>query len=288
MSTEPLEGKTALVTGATSGIGGGIAFCLAQRRARVVIVARDRSKGEKAAQEIRTRSGNPHVECMVADLSSQSALRELSQAVHSEYPQLQILVNNAVVLSKKRLTSPDGLELMFATNHLAYFLLTNLLRDLLKANSPCSIWNITAPSTTQLNFDDLQGARKFSAIQQFGASKTANLLFTFALARRLEGSRVVVNAYHPGLARSNLMREAPLLMRIVSAPMYLTAAPPERAAMGLVELAATNAGGANGQFFHGTKSISAPAYTQDRQVQERLWKISAELVGFPTETEILS
>lgn len=286
-----LQGKHCLVTGATSGIGKAIALGIAQQGARVVIVARDAARGARAVADIRAESGNSQVDCLIADLSSQAAIRKLADAYQAKYSRLHVLVNDAVVLKQKRETTPNGLELMFATNHLAYFLLTNLLLDILKASARIpaakessgtegsSIWNVTAPSTTRLNFEDLQGEQKFSALQQFGASKMANLLFTFALARRLEGTGVVVNAYHPGLVRSNLMQDAPPLMRLISAPMYLTASPPGRAVEGLVQLAATNAGGANGQFFHYSKAITAPPYALDTMVQDQLWQVSAQLTG---------
>jgi NAD(P)-dependent dehydrogenase (short-subunit alcohol dehydrogenase family) len=174
---------------------------------------------------------------------------------------------------------------MFATNHLGYFLLTNLLVDVLKKGAPSVVFNLTAPSTVKLDFDDLQGERRFSPIRAFGATKAANLLFTFALARRLEegdsgsGKSVVANAYHPGVTRSNLMREAPTPMRLFGRVLDLFASTPERAAEGLVKLVAESAGGANGMFFHDRKMISAPPYTRDREVQERLWAESVRLTG---------
>jgi NAD(P)-dependent dehydrogenase (short-subunit alcohol dehydrogenase family) len=276
-STVPIKGKVCLVTGASSGIGEATAAGLARRGARVVMVCRDREKGEQVRSKIVAMSGNESVDLLIADLSSQSSIRELAEEFKRKYDSLQELVNCAAVWKSARFVSPDGLELMFATNHLGYFLLTNLLLDVLNGSAPSGVFNVTAPSTVKLDFADLQGERRFSPVRAFGASKAANLLFTFALARRLTGSGVVANAYHPGVARSNLMREAPAPMRLFGRVLALFAGTPEQAAKGLVQLVAGNAGGANGKFFHGRKLMTAPAYTRDREVQERLWTESVRL-----------
>jgi NAD(P)-dependent dehydrogenase (short-subunit alcohol dehydrogenase family) len=272
-----MNGKICLVTGATSGIGKAVAAGFARRGAKVVIVARDSAKAQTAARDIKAQTGVA-VDWLAADLSSQESIRRLAEAFRSQYPNLHVLVNNAAVFTDKRLVTGDGLEMMFATNHLAYFLLTNLLLDTLKASAPASIFNVTAPSTAQPNFDDLQGEQKFSPMSAFGVSKMDNLLFTFALARRLEGSGVNVNAYHPGLTRSNLMHQAPPLMKVLGGLMNLFVATPDKAAAGLVELAASNANGANGQFFHGTNTMNPPAAALNQQTQERLWTESERLV----------
>jgi NAD(P)-dependent dehydrogenase (short-subunit alcohol dehydrogenase family) len=273
------SGKVSMVTGATRGIGKAIAQELASRGASVVLVARDPVRGEAVAAELKETTGNPQVSAIQGDLASQSSIRQLAADFRRRHDLLHVLVNCAGVFKSQRKLSPDGLELMFATNHLGYFLLTNLLLDTLKASAPSTILNVTAPSTTQPEFDDLQGDQSFRALWQFGATKMENLLFTFALARRLEGSGVTVNAIHPGLARTDLMRETPMPFRLFTGLLNRFAAPPARAAQDVVGVVAGQAQAVNGQFFHRGEIITAPASAQDQQAQERLWQVSLQLCG---------
>jgi len=275
---EEMDARICLVTGATGSIGMATAQGLAHLGATVVLAARDQAKGEAVARTLRETSGNPNVHSQLGDLSSQASIRHLATEFRSRHQALHVLVNSAAVFKRRRELSADGLELMFATNHLGYFLLTNLLLEPLTAGAPATVINVTAPSTTRLDFEDLQGERRFRALWAFGASKMANLLFTFALARRLRGTGTTVNAYHPGIVRSHLMREAPAPLRWFT---LLTAATPERAAAGVVELARTHAGGLTGRLFHGREPIDVPPYSQDEQVQERLWAESLRLTGLP-------
>ena len=166
---------------------------------------------------------------------------------------------------------------MFATNHLGPFLLTNLLLEALKAGGEGRILNIAAPSTVRLDFEDLQSERKFSSLNVFGGTKMMNLLFTFELARRLEGTGVTANAIHPGLARSNLMNESNAAIRLLT---RLASSPPERNAESIVRVAtAPEFAGVNGRFLHRGKEIEAPAYAHDREAQARLWEMSVLLAG---------
>jgi retinol dehydrogenase-14 len=194
----------------------------------------------------------------------------------TKYDRLHVLVNNAAVFRNSRTLAVDGIETMFATNHLGPFLLTNLLLESIKAAPSARILNITAPSTTRLDFDDLQGEKRFSAFTAFGASKMCNLLFTYELARQLEGTNTTVNAVHPGLVKSNLLNESPAIVRWLS---RLFSASPERAAETPVYLASSpELEGITGKFFKGRRPIDSDAYSMDRQVQQRLWDVSAELV----------
>jgi NAD(P)-dependent dehydrogenase (short-subunit alcohol dehydrogenase family) len=273
--SQNMQGKICMVTGANTGIGKAIALGLAHLGGTVVMVCRDQGKGQVAQAEIKTASDNQAVDLIIADLSRMASVRELAAQFKSKYPKLDVLVNNAAVYKSKRLLTPDGFETMFATNHLAPFLLTNLLLDSLQASGEARVLNISAPSTVQLNFEDLQGEKRFSSLNAFGATKMGNLLFTFELARRLEGHDVVVNAIHPGLVKSNLMREAPTPMRWIT---NLFSASPERAASGIVSVAAApEFAGQSGRFYRDGKEISAPAYARDRDNQRRLWEVSAEL-----------
>ena len=272
-----MDRETFVVTGATSGIGKAVAYGLATTGQTVLLVARDKGRGEAARAEIQGRTQNPDLKLFLGDLASLASVREVGLAIASQYPRLSVLVNSASVVKRDRHVSPDGFELMFATNHLGPFLLTDLLLDALKAGGEGRILNITAPSTVKPNFDDLQSERKFSSLNAFGATKMMNLLFTFELARRLEGTGVTANAIHPGLARSNLMNESNALVRWIA---WLASAPPERRAESIVQVAtAAEFADVNGKFLHEGKQIEASAYAYDREAQARLWEISAELAG---------
>jgi NAD(P)-dependent dehydrogenase (short-subunit alcohol dehydrogenase family) len=271
-----LHGKTCLVTGATSGIGEAIALGLAGRGASVVALARDEARGRDTLEKMR-RAGAVEPELLVADLSEGDSLVRAARSFTSRHRELNLLVHSAAVFLFHRSTSPEGLELMFATNHLGPFRLTHLLLDALKAGAPARVLTITAPSTVRLDFDDLQGEKRFRATNAFGATKAANLLFAFALARRLEGTGVTSSAIHPGLVRSKLMRHAPAPLRWLS---YLTSAPPQRAVEPILDVAADPAyAGRTGRFYLRGKEIDPPAYTREQATQDRLWAISEQLAG---------
>ena len=238
MNTD-LAGKTCLITGANSGIGKATSTALAAAGATVVMVCRDRGRGEEARTEIVDKSGNQDVDLLIADLSSQGSVRAAVADFRSRYDRLHLLVNSAAVFLTQRRLNDEGLEMMFATNHLGPFLLTNLLLDVLEHSAPSRVITVTAPSTTRINFEDLQGEQKFNATHAFGATKTANLLFTYALARRLKEPGMTANACHPGLVRTNLMRHAAMPMRLLLRFLNLFAASPETAAKGLLEAASS-------------------------------------------------
>ncbi len=185
--TDQIVDRVCLVTGATSGIGKATAQALAAMGATTVLVARDGARGEATVEEIRRTTGSDRVEVRIADLSSQDSIRELAEVFHRDHDRLDVLVNCAGAFFRRRRVTVDGLEMTFALNHLAYFLLTNQLLDLLKRTGSARVLNVTAPATTKIDFDDLQGERRYRPFTAFGASKVANLMFTFELARRLEG-----------------------------------------------------------------------------------------------------
>ncbi len=204
--TPPMTGKTVLITGATSGIGKATAMGLANMGASVVMVGRDRGRGEAAVAEIKERSGNASVDLMLADVSSQREIRRLADGFGEAYPRLDVLVNNAGVFRSERITTADGIEATFAVNHLAYFLLTNLLLERLKASAPSRIVNVASAdhSNATIDFDDLQGEKGYRGAKAYSRSKLANVLFTYELARRLRGTGVTVNCLHPGVVGTNL------------------------------------------------------------------------------------
>ena len=200
-----MAGKTVLVTGATGGIGKATALELARQDANICIVARNKIKGETVLEEIRNSTGNAKLELFIADLSSMNDVRRLAQEFITKHARLDVLVNNAGGVYDTHQTTIDGFEYTFAFNHLAYFLLTNLLLDTLRESAPSRIINVSsgAQANGKLDFDDLMGEKHYSSFSAYSASKLANVMFTYALARRLSGTGVTVNALHPGLVGTN-------------------------------------------------------------------------------------
>jgi NAD(P)-dependent dehydrogenase (short-subunit alcohol dehydrogenase family) len=271
-----MKGKVCIITGANSGIGKATALEFAKSGATLVMACRDRAKGESALAEITEASGSTTIELMILDLSIQKSVREMATSFLKKYDRLHVLVNNAGVFKSRRVVTPDGLETMFSTSFLGHFLLTNLLLDRLKTSAPSRIINVTAPSTTKLNFDDLQGEEKFSAFTAFGASKMCNLLFSYDLARRLSGTNVTSNAIHPGLSKSNIMNEASGILRW---GLNLLSSPPDQAAKAITYLASAGSlEGVTGKFFKGQKEIASAPYARDEQIQRQLWDVGEKLV----------
>ncbi len=275
MKTSPVaDRRTALVTGGTSGIGRALAEALAAAGLTVSIVARDARRGEEARGAIAAASGNERVELLIGDLSDMSSVRRLAKTVGETHRAIDVLVHCAAVYTPHRVLTVDGLETMFATNLAGPFLLTNLILDQLRAG-PARILVLSAPSTVRLDFADLQAERRFRSLTAFGASKAADLLFTFELARRLEGSGVTANAIHPGLVRTNLMREAPAPLRWAT---RIVSRSPARAAASIVPVAlAPEYEGRTGRFYKSGREVDAPSYTRDPEVAGRLWAATSSV-----------
>jgi NAD(P)-dependent dehydrogenase (short-subunit alcohol dehydrogenase family) len=274
-----MSNRVLVVTGTTSGTGKALAREIARSGQMLVMIARDADRGQAVLQEIRRQAPNPNLNLELCDLSILSSVRNVAEILKSKYDKINVLINNASVYKRKRTVTVDGFEEMFAANHLGPFLLTNLLLEQLQAavqaDGSARVLNITAPSTVPLNFDDLQGERSFNSLRAFGATKMANLLFTFELARRLENTGITVNAIHPGLTRSGLMREAFILMRLFT---RLASGPPERVAGSILQAAtAPEFATISGKFLHHGKEIEAPAYAHDRAAQQKLWEMSEQL-----------
>jgi NAD(P)-dependent dehydrogenase (short-subunit alcohol dehydrogenase family) len=273
-----MKGKVCLVTGASSGIGKATATAMAKIGAIVIMVCRDETRGKTARALVVSESGNQSVDLMTADLSSLASVRGLATELNAKYPKLDVLVNDAAIFTSKRTTTPDGFELMFATNYLGPFLLTRLMIPRLEAATPSRVINVTAPSSMKPDLDDLQGERKFGAVGAFGASKAADLLFTYALARRLEGRGVTANAYHPGIVRTSLVRGAPAPVRFITSILNVfVGISPKRASEGLVQLASSaQFESTTGALVHNGKTMDAP-FSGDIDVQDRLWQVSCKL-----------
>jgi NAD(P)-dependent dehydrogenase (short-subunit alcohol dehydrogenase family) len=265
-------GKICLVTGATDGIGKVTARVLAEHGAAVIGVGRDPAKIQATLAEIGDTPGP--LDFLTADLSSQAQIHALAEAFKGKYDQLHVLVNNAGALFTRYRESADGIELTFALNHLAYFLLTNLLFDTLITSAPARIINVSsdAHEGRTIPFDDIGHRKGYDGWTAYGASKLANILFTYELARRLEGSSVTANAVHPGFVNTNFQRAAGLTMR---GPLT-----PEEGADTVVWLATSKeVDGITGEYFVRRQATRSSAVSYDERVARRLWDVSTALVG---------
>lgn len=267
--------KVYMVTEVTSGLGKAIALGLAMTGATVIIVAKDQSHGAGVEQEISMASQNPNLELQLGDLSNLSSVRNLAEVINSKYERIDGLILNNSVYRKQRSVTVDGFEEMFAANYLGPFLLTNLLLDRLRASGSARILNLTASLAGRLDFDDLQSEQKFNSIKTYNATRGANLLFTYELARRLENSGITVNALYPGLVRSEILKEAPLLYRLLA---WVFATTPERAAEEIVQaVIGPERENTHGKFFRQGEEILPPDYFIEPGTQQRLWEISETL-----------
>src|ERR1700716_2890756 len=281
--TLPMAGKVVLITGATGGIGKATAIGLATMGARVGITGRDLARAEQAAADIRAASGNTAVDAFAADMTSQAEVRRLAGDVLDAYPRLHVLVNNVGGFWAHRHPTADGLERTFALNHLAPFLLTNLLLDRLKASAPARVVTISsgAQSAGRIDFDDLQSARNYSGQRAYSQSKLANIMFTNELARRLEGTGVTATSVHPGVVRTNFGAEDQAwLFTVVSHVVLPFLKTPAQGAQTSIYLASSpDVDGVTGQFFANGKPKSANKVAYDTDMTARLWNVSADLVG---------
>ena len=281
MLKENMNGRICLVTGGTNGIGKSTAQELAQMGATVIIVGRDAQKTSRVVDEIRATSGNPKVRPMLADLSSQLDVRRLADEFKSQYAHLHVLINNAGAVFMKRQLSMDGIEMTFALNHLAYFLLTDLLLDTLKASAPARIINVSSNAHTsgKIEFDNLQGEQIYSP-RVYENSKLANILFTTELARRLQGTGVTVNALHPGFTATGFAKNnGRAIAALVSIFAPLVARSPAKGAETSIYLASSpSVEGLSGEYFSDSQVIQAAPQANDMAVARRLWDVSAEMV----------
>jgi len=278
-----MQGKICLITGANSGIGKATALGLAKLGATVVLVSRDRARGEQAQSEIKAQSGNPNIDLLLADLSSQKSIRQLADDFKQRYSQLHVLINNAGVFSPRKRLTVDGIDMVFAVNQLAPFLLTNLLLDVPKASAPARIVNVSSGSheANYLKLDDLQSEKHYRPMRAYGQSKLALVLFTYELARRLEGTGVTANCLHPGFVATNIaQRGLPPPVRLLAKPIFLFGISPEQGARTSIYLASSpDVEGVTGKYF--VKSVpkqSAPL-THDESLQHKLWQVCAVMTG---------
>jgi retinol dehydrogenase-12 len=277
-----LEGKVCIVTGATSGIGKETARAMARQGGTMILLGRNPDKAIATIEEIKREVEDAKVDYLLADLSSQAEIYRLAEEYKDRYDRLNVLVNNAGAFFLWRQESVDGIEMTFALNHLGYFLLTNLLLDTMINSAPARIINVSSGSHLRatINFDDLQGRRRYSGPQAYGQSKLANVLFTYELARRLEGTGVTVNALHPGFVATNIGSNNGWIVRALRPLMNLRALSVEQGAETAIYLATSpEVEGVTGKYFFRCQPVPSSSYSCDEALAKRLWGVSEEMTG---------
>ena len=281
--TWDVRGKIILVTGATSGIGLEACVALARRGARIAMVGRDPARTEAVRADVMARSGSPEVSHFLCDFSSQAAIRGFADSFRASHDRLDVLVNNAGGVHKRRRLTGDGIEMTFAVNHLGYFLLTNLLLDLVVRSAPARVVTVAsiAHHSGTLDFEDLGFERGYSIMRAYSRSKLANVLFAAELARRLDGTGVTSNSLHPGSVATNIWSGAPLWAKpFIAIFLRRSCISPAQGAERVVRLAADPAlEGVTGKYFQEEiESVPAPL-ARDAALARRLWDVSAGMTG---------
>jgi len=286
-----MDGKTVLITGATNGIGKVAALELAKKGAAVVIVGRNPAKTSETVAEIKAASGNTNVDMIVADLSSMAEVRKVADAFKTKHSRLDVLINNAGAVFSTWQETVDGYEMTFAFNHLAYFLLTNLLLDTLKASAPARIVNVSsaAHASGNLDFDDLDSKKNFGmgGFRAYGLSKLANIMFTYELARRLEGTGVTANVLHPGLVGTGFNKNNGGLMKFAMSLLTPFSLTPEQGADTIIYLASSpQVIGVSGKYWEKRKAIQSISASYDEVAQEKLWQVSEQMPGLAEKATV--
>lgn len=268
---------TVLVTGASAGIGRAAAIGIARTGAHVVLLCRERTRGGPALAQVRALDTD--AELFLADLSLQDEVRRVASEILAAHPKLDVLLNNAGGVFPERTLSADGLEMTFALNHLAPFLLTHLLLPALRAAAPARVVNVASEAHrgATMAFDDLMGGKSYGGLRAYAQSKLANVLFTYELARRLEGSGVTANALHPGVVATEIARRAPRLFRGLWSVAWKS---PEKGARTSIYLATSpDVATVTGRYFIDEKERRTSKESLDASVARRLWDVSERLTG---------
>ena len=277
-----MKGKTVLVTGGTNGIGLITARELARMGAQVTIVSRNAEKCAATAEALKNETGVT-IEFIAADLSTLAGIMQAAAGFKQRHTRLHVLVNNAGGFFNKRIITQDGFEMTFALNHLNYFLLTTLLLDLLKTSAPARVVNVASGihMNAKLDFANLQGEKSYAGFRAYGQSKLANVLFTYELARRLEGSGVTANALHPGYVNTGFSLNNGFLFRVfarLSARLF--GRQPEEGAKTSIFLASSSSvEGVTGKYFADCQPVNSSPLSYDEELAKKLWQVSLELTG---------
>ena len=277
-----MRDKTVVITGATNGIGLEAAVALARDGARVVMVGRNPEKTAAAVADVRKRSGSDAVESLLCDFSSQESIRKLAVDLRARCARIDVLVNNAGTVHARRTLTAERIESTFAVNHLGYFLLTNLLTELLVKSAPARVVNVASVAHYRgtLDFDDLGFERGYQVMKAYARSKLANVLFTRELARRLSGTGVTVNALHPGTVATGIWSAAPGWLRPVLAIAKMFMVSPQEGARRIVYLASSpEVAATTGSYFEDDRAKKPARLAEDDALAARLWSESARLVG---------
>jgi retinol dehydrogenase-14 len=279
---DSMRGKVCVVTGATSGIGRDTAAALAARGATVLLTGRNAARAHAILAEIEAAKGSGPAYFIPADFSSQASVRQLAEQIRALYPRIDVLINNAGAAFAERRLTVDGLEETFAVNHLAPFLLTQLLRPTLVDSAPARIVTVSSEAhrgLKSLDFDNLQGEKRFTPVRAYSLSKLANVLFTYELARRLEGSGVTATCMHPGVVRTGIWDVSRGILRAivtVAKPFMLSSA---RASTALVKLACDpGLAHISGRYFVKAKETPSSPISYDEALAARLWTTSEALL----------
>jgi NAD(P)-dependent dehydrogenase (short-subunit alcohol dehydrogenase family) len=277
-----MNGKICLITGATGGIGKETALGLAQQGATVVIVGRDEAKTTAVVEEIKRASNNPGIHYLIGDLSSQQDVRAVARQFKERFARLDVLVNNAGGVFSGRRTTVDGIEYTFALNHLAYFLLTNELIDLLKQSAPSRIINLSSEAQrgARLDWNNLQGEKHYSSFGQYCFTKLTNIMFTYELDRRLRGSSVTVNAVHPGVVSSGFGTTLGRRLQILYSYIRPFMRSSKKGAETVIYLASSReTAEISGKYYFDKKQIRSQQVSYDESAAKKLWRISEQLIG---------
>jgi NAD(P)-dependent dehydrogenase (short-subunit alcohol dehydrogenase family) len=275
-----MQGKTVVITGATSGIGEVAAIRLAEQGARIVFTARDTARATGTMAALRKANSTVSHAVHMADLSRLSEMKRVGAELARE-PQIDVLINNAGALFNRRQETEDGLEMTFALNHMAYFVITNLLRDKLKSGARIVTVASNAHRGARLDFDDLQNRRNYVGFPVYSKSKLCNILLNRELARRLSGSGVTANALHPGFVATRFGDDSGGIMRtVLKVAKPIGAISPEEGAQTILYLASSpQIAGVSGEYFYECKPTTPTAEARNDEDAKRLWELSEEIAG---------
>ncbi len=283
-----MKGKTIVATGATSGIGEVAVLALAGLGARIVFIARDEARAKATMQKLEAKAPGLGHRVHLADLSSMAETRKVGEAIAASEPRIDVLINNAGALFSQRQVTPEGLELTFALNHMAYFVLTEALRDRLVASAPARIVSTSsaAHQGMKLDFSDLQGAKSYNGLRTYGRSKLANILFTRELARRLAGTEVTANCLHPGAVATRFGESSGGFVGLLIGILRRFFISPEAGADTIVTLASSpEAEQTTGEYFVKRKVTQPSAAARDDAAAKKLWEASEKLANAGSQKE---